>query len=879
MAVFYQEKFVRDIVKDEMQNGIAELLRNATLQGISLRSRGTWVSGREYVNNNQYIDMVYYAKTGCTYTCSATHRSSSIITPDNETYWALMSAKGDNGAGAQSKFISIVFKAYQTKPAKPTGGSFDSPVPEGWSDGIPERTTDTPTIYMSKRKFTSDGVGQDEGWSEPVVAYDSQYTDICFHPATATGDAPEAPQNHGSQGDNLSIWHDTGNPDDVWMAISYRDMRSNGWSDWSISKIKGENGEKGDPGADAQSKFTSIVFIAAPIGVPPSTPSPDEGSFANPVPAGWSDGIPTNQTSANSAIYMSKRIFTSDGKSPQETEWSKPVIAYDSPYIDICFHPAVDGGATPAAPRVHGKQGDTDLTTWHDTGNSNDVWMALSRKDVGSSSWSNWLISKIKGENGLKGDKGDKGDNGDPGKEGQSILVSTVFKASVTQPATPTDGTFDNPVPTGWSDGIPDVSSMRLSVWMSRRKFTSDGIGQDEGWSEPVVACDTVGFDVCFHPATETGDAPEAPTKRGEQGDDITTWHDKGNSNDVWMATCSSSMRDTNPQWSITKIKGENGDTPEFQIDKSSGMLQYRFKNNQFSNLAKVVGDNGKTPALKWEGTKLYIASDGVNFDNGVELKGANGKTPTFQISGKTLQYKFEEDDAYQSLGTVVGNDGKTPTLTWDGTTLLINGDNGVNLQGPKGDTGAQGAAGARGADGARGTRWFTVPKGLFDYSSSNSTTNISFNNILEVQSGIATSSDIQVGDKVKMSVLGYTAEVTSVVKQGIVVRYDGGNIRGAQGAQGAEGSYGLSVEYIGKFKTGVKYLVGDCVTLSNKYENNEFLCTVEHTSSSSEIIDASPTQDGSGNRLSTEYWTLRRANTGSRRSVIDTIIDNYKHE
>lgn len=717
MAVFYQEKFVRDIVKDEMQNGIAELLRNATLQGISLRSRGTWVSGREYVNNNQYIDMVYYAKTGCTYTCSATHRSSSIITPDNETYWALMSAKGDNGAGAQSKFISIVFKAYQTKPAKPTGGSFDSPVPEGWSDGIPERTTDTPTIYMSKRKFTSDGVGQDEGWSEPVVAYDSQYTDICFHPATATGDAPEAPQNHGSQGDNLSIWHDTGNPDDVWMAISYRDMRSNGWSDWSISKIKGENGEKGDPGADAQSKFTSIVFIAAPIGVPPSTPSPDEGSFANPVPAGWSDGIPTNQTSANSAIYMSKRIFTSDGNSPQETEWSKPVIAYDSPYIDICFHPAIDGGATPAAPRVHGKQGDTDLTTWHDTGNSNDVWMALSRKDVGSSSWSDWLISKIKGENGLKGDKGDKGDNGDPGKEGQSILVSTVFKASVTQPATPTDGTFDNPVPTGWSDGIPDVSSMRLSVWMSRRKFTSDGIGQDEGWSEPVVACDTVNFDVCFHKATSDGNPPDAPTKRGTQ-DDPDGWHDKGTSEDVWMATCSSSMRNNNPVWSITKIKGEKGDEGDTPVPSmgDDGILSWKWKGKTdlpelpisrcLMGPTMVPSVNESTGIMTW--SKI---TNPLNIPSDAKVKGpqgATGDTWVPSVDETTGQISWEKKTGVTSISPKkikgpkgdtgsAGKDGHSPVLTWSGTTLQIDGKNGVDLKGPKGDTGPAGADGKDG--------------------------------------------------------------------------------------------------------------------------------------------------------------------------------------
>ena len=486
-----------------------------------------------------------------------------FLANDGVSYDDGIELKGEQGRAA---FTSIVFKAGNDNGliVAPTGGTFDSPVPAGWSDGIPERTANNPTIYMSKRKFTSDGVGQDSEWSTPVVAYDSQYTDICFHPATQSGATPQAPTRHGSQGDVISTWHDTGNSDDVWMAISYRDMRSNGWSDWSISKIKGENGEKGDPG-----------------------------------------------------------------------------------------------------------------------------------------------------------------------KEGQSIIVSTIFKASQNKPAIPTGGTFDSPVPAGWSDGIPDVSSMRTSIWMSRRKFTSNGENQDKGWSEPVVACDTVNFDICFHKATDTGNPPDPPQQRGAQNDP-NGWHDKGTSEDVWMATCSSGMRDTNPVWSITKIKGEKGDegdTPIPSMD-DDGILSWKWKINT---------DLSELP------TKMNLL-------------------------GPTM---------------VPSVDKSTGEMIWSKIKNPSNIPSSVNIKGPKGDAGAQGAA----------------------------------------------------------------------------------------------GSDGLSVEYIGKFKTGVKYLVGDCVTLSNTHENNEYVCNVEHTSSASEIVDYSATQDGSGNRLSTTYWTLKRANTGSRRRVIDNIIDNYQIE
>lgn len=436
------------------------------------------------------------------------------------------------------------------------------------------------------------------------------------------------------------------------------------------------------------------------------------------------------------------------------------------------------------------------------------------------------------------------------GEQGRAAFTSIVFKAGNDNGliVAPTGGTFDSPVPAGWSDGIPERTANNPTIYMSKRKFTSDGVGQDSEWSTPVVAYDSQYTDICFHPATQSGATPQAPTRHGSQGDVISTWHDTGNSDDVWMAISYRDMRSNGwSDWSISKIKGENGDTPEFQIDESSGMLQYRFKDNPFSNLAKVVGDNGKTPALKWEGTKLYIASDGENFDNGVELKGANGKTPTFQINGKTLQYKFEEDDTYQSLGTVVG------------------------------------------ADGARGTRWFTVPQDSFDYSSTNSTSNILFSNILEVQSGIATSSDIQVGDKVKMSVLGYTAEVISVITQEIVVMYDGGKIRGAQGEQGAAGSDGMSMDYVGDWAAGNKYIVGDVVVYyykTVKLNNDEFantnlyeyICIADNTSSESDFKEYqtdtgfNPSAATIVKKLDTTKWKLSRKQSNTLRGITTSL-------
>ena len=164
-----------------------------------------------------------------------------------------------------------------------------------------------------------------------------KYKDIplgIFFTGTIIGEEsqPNAPITHGTQGTNTTIWHDEGNPNDVWMAISSKDTR--GWSEWSISKIKDEKEENGKAG---QSTLVSTVFIAATS--KPQTPT--GGSFSSPIPEGWSDGIP-ERTTVNSTIYMSRRMFTSDGVE-QDSVWSDPIIVYNSQSTNICFHPITYG--------------------------------------------------------------------------------------------------------------------------------------------------------------------------------------------------------------------------------------------------------------------------------------------------------------------------------------------------------------------------------------------------------------------------------------------------------------------------------------------------------------------------------------------------------
>lgn len=131
-----------------------------------------------------------------------------------------------------ASFTSIVFKRSATKPSAPTGGSFDSPVPSGWSDGIP---TGTATLWMSKRIFSANGYyPQEAEWSEPTGAFDTADVDFEF---SALATDPGTPSNPATG----AAWHDTATSNDIWMAV--RKKTGGAWGAWEVVKVKGEKGE------------------------------------------------------------------------------------------------------------------------------------------------------------------------------------------------------------------------------------------------------------------------------------------------------------------------------------------------------------------------------------------------------------------------------------------------------------------------------------------------------------------------------------------------------------------------------------------------------------------------------------------------------------
>ena len=163
---------------------------------------------------------------------------------------------GDNGVSVpgQGVYVSTVYRRSWTdltSSDRPTGGSYNSPVPSGWSDGIP---TGEGHIWSSYRIFTSDGESpQTSEWSVPQKQVDiPDVYDVEFSPSPL-GSVPQNPTQ------NPSIWFDpttdAGNVDD-WTAMNWRAERvkvNGAWSDWVLTQIKGEQGDPGEDGIDGES--------------------------------------------------------------------------------------------------------------------------------------------------------------------------------------------------------------------------------------------------------------------------------------------------------------------------------------------------------------------------------------------------------------------------------------------------------------------------------------------------------------------------------------------------------------------------------------------------------------------------------------------------
>lgn len=206
----------------------------------------------------------------------------------------------------------------------------------------------------------------------------------------------------------------------IWKIAGVIDADNNLVGQWTLPiRDTGRIGLQGLPGADGRDGidgtgkgvFKSTVFIRTN-----STPSiPTGGSFADPFPptGGWTDGIPNGEAK----LWASTRIFTTDGSSPQQSDWTTPMAMTDTSTVDYAFSAVAVSPGNPT----------TIPGNWHEpeTATASDIWGAMRTKTNGV--WSDWAVYKIKGENGADGIDGADGINGTNGARGPFMVPMGAY--------------------------------------------------------------------------------------------------------------------------------------------------------------------------------------------------------------------------------------------------------------------------------------------------------------------------------------------------------------------------------------------------------------------------------------------------------------------
>lgn len=501
---------------------------------------------------------------------------------------------GDKG---DSTFKSTVFIRTNSKPSVPTGGSYESPIPTSspkWSDGIPSGEE---ILWASTRTFAL-GEVEGEPWSEPSQMTDTADFDVDWSSVeTNVGNPTTHPQN----------WSNVATESTIWMAT--RTKKNGVWSDWQVSKVKGEKGDS----VEFVGRFKTGMIIPS-LGVVAMGGSNwvAKKSTSNPPLWTWtdnsgnrfifSDGGYALTGNENEEEYELMVANGKDGKDGTDYEYifintttdtqpATPSTVQRDDYIPNGWHDdplgvtegipyewvsqrkKKDGlwGAY-STPSVWAKFGE-DGTNWEfvyqrtKTESAPSTPSTKQEDDYIPSGWTDdpkgvsdeypfeWMSKRRK--------KGSAwGEYTKPALwSSYSILSykSTVFIRTNDTPSTPTGGSFDSPIPTStpkWYDGIP---SGEQTLWASTRIFTKNGSGIQQGeWSTPRALTDTASFEAIYHDSEKEPNPPtNYPTTSGAWTPN-NGWTDDPTDKSIWMATATKS-NGVWGAWQVSKIKGEKG--------------------------------------------------------------------------------------------------------------------------------------------------------------------------------------------------------------------------------------------------------------------------------------------------------------------------------
>jgi len=270
---------------------------------------------------------------------------------------------------------------------------------------------------------------------------------------------------------------------------------------------------------------------------------------------------------------------------------------------------------------------------------------------------------------------------------GQGQIKGLSFLRSVSQPSTPTGGSYASPTATGWSDGIPTGSN---PVWMVTRIFTSDGLSpQQATWTTPQKVSALGDGVTAYFSANQTG-----------------PWSTTATSTDEWMRI------DTTVNGVVTtgvavKIKGEQG--PVSTTPGPAGTPGDLFQKVYIAtaNQATVPSSPSGAPPGGWSATPPTLTgvqaqweSDGKGSWNGSSytwtwstpylsyfkvntLEAITTNTGSLNVSGTITSGTGSpaiSGNTMTGTGGVIYNDGKfafgnnTDYILWNGTSVVITG-------------------------------------------------------------------------------------------------------------------------------------------------------------------------------------------------------------
>lgn len=302
------------------------------------------------VNINTY-DAVEFVISAGGYGNTGGWAPSNIGAIDSETIYVV--ADGVNGT--KGDFKSTVFKRQNTQPATPTGGTYDSPVPSGWSDGIPAGGQ---MVWASTRVFK--GNGSATTWTTPRQMTDTSTYDVEFakmQTQDATPAAPTDANRHGGSG--TQIWFDPAlDTTQDYTKMYWRAEREcvNGvWGSWTIVRMKGEKGDTGAKGATGATGATGPAGPQGPTGATGATgPAGATGAAGKGIANGYPkeyyliSNLRTGVTRSTSGWTESIQTPTEDKPylwNYEETKFTDNTMSYGVPHVVTTYTRSAAGNA------------------------------------------------------------------------------------------------------------------------------------------------------------------------------------------------------------------------------------------------------------------------------------------------------------------------------------------------------------------------------------------------------------------------------------------------------------------------------------------------------------------------------------------------------